>query len=727
MLRSADMRRRAIQFICLCVIFLSVGTITYAVEFAGGTGTPADPYQVATAEQLISIGSDPALLDKHFVMVSDIDLDPNLTGGKVFRSPLFALSTGSLDGMGHRILNLHMVGWNHDPASKRGLGTDALIRNLAIENASVESGSIVLAYRNEGFIVNCSVKGTISATGLITENRGHIINCSVDGDATSGCRLAEMNAGTILYSHVKGGTVEGAGLVRSNTGTIMGCYADEDIYGTEYAGGLVGVNAGTISRCYAVGNVSTTAELTLSHAGGLVGINAGTISDCYATGDVFARFYAGGLVGSLDGGSISRSYATGRGGAGLVGGGGIAESSYFLSVPDAGPIDNGCGIPLTDVEMRHKESFVGWDFVGDAVDGSNEVWMVPSDSSYPLLRCIETPEFAGTGSRDDPYLIESAHQLTAICHDLGGHYRLARDIDLQGESFSQAIVAQFWGHFDGNGHAVSNFILDGDGHMGLFGVLRPQATVTDLTLGATILIGQSGTGWSGALAAHNDGEVISCSSHTTITVLGRRVWFLGGLIGVNELGNVKSCSVHCVIENGIDPKGVYWASYCGGIAGSNKGVIAQCHASSYTNGDLVALGGLVGGNEGSISNCYADGYLNSHHCKSGGTSTKGDSFLGGLVGENSGGIANCYASATVAAPPASGGLVGKDSGGSITCSYFLAQANGGGPDNGLGGVLSDTQMREQASFNSWDFESIWILYEGGNYPHLRWESAPLGQ
>ena len=36
-------------------------------RFAGGTGEPNDPYQIATADQLISIGSDPNLLDKHYL------------------------------------------------------------------------------------------------------------------------------------------------------------------------------------------------------------------------------------------------------------------------------------------------------------------------------------------------------------------------------------------------------------------------------------------------------------------------------------------------------------------------------------------------------------------------------------------------------------------------------------------------------------------------------------
>jgi len=53
-------------------------------QFAGGTGEVDDPFQITTAEQLISIGQDPDLLDKCFVLVNDLDLDPNLPGGRIF-------------------------------------------------------------------------------------------------------------------------------------------------------------------------------------------------------------------------------------------------------------------------------------------------------------------------------------------------------------------------------------------------------------------------------------------------------------------------------------------------------------------------------------------------------------------------------------------------------------------------------------------------------------------
>ena len=71
---------RRIGFVCSLVVWIVSGSggVAMALPFAGGTGEPNDPYQIATAEQLIAIGLDPNLLSRNFVLVADIDLDPNL-------------------------------------------------------------------------------------------------------------------------------------------------------------------------------------------------------------------------------------------------------------------------------------------------------------------------------------------------------------------------------------------------------------------------------------------------------------------------------------------------------------------------------------------------------------------------------------------------------------------------------------------------------------------------
>jgi hypothetical protein len=85
-----------------------------ATKYSGGTGEPNDPYQIATAEDLMLLGESSEDYDKHFLLTADIDLsaytfttatiapdfnntEPGLQG-KAF--------TGSLDGNGHKITDL---------------------------------------------------------------------------------------------------------------------------------------------------------------------------------------------------------------------------------------------------------------------------------------------------------------------------------------------------------------------------------------------------------------------------------------------------------------------------------------------------------------------------------------------------------------------------------------------------------------------------------------------
>jgi hypothetical protein len=71
--------------------------------------------------------------------------------------------------------------------------------------------------------------------------------------------------------------------------------------------------------------------------------------------------------------------------------------------------------------------------------------------------------------------------------------------------------------------------------------------------------------------------------------------------------------------------------------------------------------------------------------------------------------------------------VAEDKGGNISSSYFLEESDGGGPDNGLGVALTDAAMRQQASFVGWDFDDVWMICEGVDYPRLRWEGVACGQ
>jgi hypothetical protein len=306
-------------------LFLALSLLPPAVdaaEFAGGTGEPNDPYQIATAEQLVSIHGNSSLWGKYFALVADIDLDPNIPGGKVFIEPLLSLTTGSLDGRGHRILNLRMA--YQGRTSPKSIGSDAVVRDVHFEGVIIDGDVSVLTSINEGYIANCTVEGGACGVGLVLENRGYIMSCSVMAQTDGTCGLVEKNVGSILFSCVVGGLATDGGLARENSGTISDCYSTADVFGQSAAGGLVGTNSGSISRCYATGAVSVSASSD-SHgcsAGGLVGENSGTISDCYAlgatsaTGSNYGHDYvgdAGGLIGANKG-LVLHCYAAGTGG-----------------------------------------------------------------------------------------------------------------------------------------------------------------------------------------------------------------------------------------------------------------------------------------------------------------------------------------------------------------------------------------------------------------------------
>ena len=112
-------------------------------KYSGGTGEPNDPYQIATAEDLMLLGETPEDYGKHFILTADIDLDPNLPGRKVFDKAVIAPDTndattdvqgtpftGVFDGNGHTISHLTITGKDYlglfgqlaSPAQVRELG-----------------------------------------------------------------------------------------------------------------------------------------------------------------------------------------------------------------------------------------------------------------------------------------------------------------------------------------------------------------------------------------------------------------------------------------------------------------------------------------------------------------------------------------------------------------------------------------------------------------------------
>ncbi|MHC4565317.1 MAG: hypothetical protein ACYTE3_06110 [Planctomycetota bacterium] len=127
---------RVLRTIPLLIAFCFVSFPAQA-EYGGGTGEANDPYQIATAEDLLLLGESPGDYDEHFILTGDIDPDPNLQGRQVFSQAAIQVFSGGFDGNNHTISHLTIRGKNHFLGMFGQLGSGATISNLALEAADI--------------------------------------------------------------------------------------------------------------------------------------------------------------------------------------------------------------------------------------------------------------------------------------------------------------------------------------------------------------------------------------------------------------------------------------------------------------------------------------------------------------------------------------------------------------------------------------------------------------
>ena len=91
---------------------------------------------------------------------------------------------------------------------------------------------------------------------------------------------------------------------------------------------------------------------------------------------------------------------------------------------------------------------------------------------------------------------------------------------------------------------------------------------------------------------------------------------------------------------------------------------------------------------------------------------------GGFTGGGSN-LTNCYAAGKVTGIN-TGGLVGADMDADVTSSYYDSEATGqNDTENGI--PKTTIEMMQQATFEGWDFTSVWTIDEATSYPYLQWQ------
>lgn len=263
--------------------------------------------------------------------------------------------------------------------------------------------------------------------------------------------------------------------------------------------------------------------------------------------------------------------------------------------------------------------------------------------------------------------IYTAEDLKNISDNLSGKYMLMDDINLENETWESigSVSAPFTGELDGDGHKINNMTSEN----GLFGYIK-NATVKNL--------GICNFSISRYVIAKCAGAVANQAVNSNI----ENCYSTGSVFGTTGSGQLA----------------LAYDFSCGGLVGYSDGSsFKNCYSSvtqslEYQVMNLYAGGGLVGEAENSAFDCcYAVSEYTQTFIGQGNTEGLGI-CTGGLVGysisDNS--FSNCYF---------------NDS------SAFAVGLTAGNPESTKS--LSDSEMKEQASYAGFDFENVWSMEENG--------------
>jgi hypothetical protein len=636
--------------------------------FAAGNGTAEDPYQIQTAAELASLAWDADLLDKHFVLTQDIDL---AEVGPDELPPIGADGTpfcGSLDGRGHVVSGFacdvstdHVglfgcVGASADDPNQAGS-----IRDLTLHEVQIAGGNMVgalAASLEGGCIERCIVTGRVQGVGTVGGAVGQVLGGEVVESAFEG----------VVNGHDRVG-----GLIGSHQGILRSCYTTGQVAGEMFdIGGLAG------------------------EAGDLSGSRRPLIAFCYSQAQVQGNSGVGGLVGGADFAEIFACYATGKVLCNIVAGGvaggarGVVAWGCVWDRQSAGITASAFGQAQTTSAMMDPATYAGWEY--------GNQWTLEVGEDYPRLAwegragpLIVNPARhygGGAGTYADPYLISQGEHLVTLSRhpqDFGKHFRLVKDIDLQGVQATLSpigtLAVPFTGSFDGNYHTLTNLrhVDSKAGYLGLFRAVRPSAdagamsgTVSNLHLkGASVTAFQ----YAGALAAHNEGQIVYCTVSDSSVAADE---YAGGLVAHNgPEGVLLACDSGAAVRLGsvVQPDGHFVNA--GGLTALNEGHLVLCSSSGQVRGSkdtatLVKLqkisenlGGLVGLNRGTITGCTST------------SSVAGVWVVGGLVALNEGGwLYRCGVVTDVDAMEHAGGLIAESEGGTIAGCFARGKVTG---------------------------------------------------
>lgn len=261
-------------------------------------------------------------------------------------------------------------------------------------------------------------------------------------------------------------------------------------------------------------------------------------------------------------------------------------------------------------ESWQWDEFLHWHactVCGELHDRGSHLWdtgtqTVPPTEEQDGLRVYACTVCGATKTEPIPALItfiRTAQELRNAADEISGgstsgYYRLAADIDLNGEPWTP--IKSFSGVFDGNGHKITGLRVNSStGSAGLFainsGLIQNLGIYGEMT-------GSAANAAIGGIVATNTGTIRNC--YNACSIMGERT--CGG-IAANNTGLIENCYNIglCMITQNRTGQSI------GGIVGHNLiGTVFGCYNAAEITGSAANIGSLVGnnGDRGTITACY---------------------------------------------------------------------------------------------------------------------------
>jgi hypothetical protein len=468
----------------------------------------------------------------------------------------------------------------------------------------------------------------------------------------------------------------------SGTATIENVIlADPNITGRNNCGALVGYSDDSPINCQTIrGKI-----IGNDYVGGLIGYAGGiALNNCSSiVVDIYAHDYVGGLVGQSgfltncnSSGAIQANSNVGGLVGSLSGSGSMENCNSSANVSTTGTNCGGligvggpsnCWNCSTITNCYATGSIVGGDNVGGLIGNLNGYWGLSLLFSYATGNVESYGTVGGLIGTD-------AYANIDRCYSTG--------------------------------NVISHGTTSDKRSGGLIGDARYFSNITDCySFGNVISDGFYVGGLIGGSWQY--GTVQRCIS-VADTVSG--VSNVGGLIGISDSGTISQCFAS-------DSNGVNGVSLIGGLIGSmGSGTISQCYSISDVNGTSDDIGGLVGYNNGTITNCYSRGDVN------------GQEYVGGFVGESasSGNISLCYSTGKVTGVYNTGGFSASNSGVCSNNNFWDIETSGWEISACGTGKTTSEMMHRDTYEPDWDFDTIWSINEGTEYPVIGFYTPKCG-